>query len=164
MIDARPRSLDAPAREVWLPNIRGGMWFRPQAGRLLSAQEFTLEMSAAISYTGGTTLYRPLPHDCRVFLTAVDYAFYHGGTGVWTVNVTVALWDASSYAVVASRSNSGLTAGRWYGYTDPINVEVDTTKGNSGTNPQALGADFIENSGTAGFYPLTQVRYRLMAN
>lgn len=162
-MDSVARALEVPSSEVWLHNVRGGMMFRQRRGRLLSSHEYMISMDLqGGSYTASASLYTPIPHDYRIFLIAIDHAFYYSGVGVWTVSLKSATWD-EVYTTLTSRSISGHTAGRWYGFTDEINVELDGTRGNIAGAVTAIGLDVVENSGTAGFYPLSTVRYRLVA-
>lgn len=139
------------------------MWFRYQSGRMLSEVEFQTQLSIGAPYSADTTLFWPIPSDYRIFLTAIDWALYIGVAATWVVSLTRMLWDESSYPSVISRSSAGHTAARWYGYTDPINVEVDGTLPNSGANTHGLALSVDEQTGTTSYYPLAAVRYRLIA-
>lgn len=160
MMDAQARGLPQGPHLVWCPEVRGGMWFRRQNDLWLSEQEYHIDLAPNFSILSDNSYYSPLPLDYAIYITAWEVSHYlgTGGAPVWVTY----LYGQPGNVVLGSKSTTGTTQLRWYGYHEPVNVLVDGRAGNVGTTIRAISMFLDETAGTAGFYGLGIVMYRLV--
>jgi hypothetical protein len=145
-------------------DVRGGLWFRYDAGDdyWYSEQEYCLTFD---THTTGqssdvTFMFQPLPFDYDAYFTHAEIALYLNGSGSWT-------WYADLYGVdwststLYSKSDTETGAQRVFGYSEAIGTLVESSAANTGSNPKGVRLRLDETAGTATTYGAMHLFYRL---